>query len=631
MRLQALIIFLFPVLALAQTQINTNQIRDQAVTLPKMGTTGSTEGQAITSAGSGITPVWGGPYALRYMNTIVYTANHTLTAIDGNTGKIHMRSTSPLDVEIPSEAMEDLPEGFMVMIVADSAAVTIDDANVQIEPATADLTLDEDQYGVAIKRNSNTWDWFGPVSSSSAHVIEDEGTPVTQRANMNFTGAGVTVSDVGGKTQVDISSGGITNGAGNNVIPKSDGTNLVASSMTQASNGGISTTLDDAGTNTVLYNDDVRTSSGTPATGIGVGDRYTVETSSGNNEIGAVVDVVTTDVTGASEDFDIVFKSMTAGAAATEKFRIKSTGFMEFGSSALSGAFEGKFPISGGFTEWIGNTNSTRLMGFGIDASGIYGGTGGNVNGATYYLYDYQASLYRMGMNASGTFFIGSSSTVGGMSVTQTGQMDVGGNTTQSGRIRVREDTDNGTNYVELVAPSSIASNGSYTLPSAVPTANNQALVSTTAGVMSFASMPYVLDADASDVGNVTTGEDQLYSYTLPASTLSVDEQGLKIRVALSLAANGNTKRIKVKFGAVDIVDPGAGGVSGTIVIDCSVIRTGAATQKCNCSVTALSGTHAVLSDMTETLSGTVVIAVTGEGVATNDIVKESVKVSFEP
>lgn len=40
------------------------------------------------------------------------------------------------------------------------------------------------------------------------HSIEDEGTPVTQRAVLNFTGAGVSVSDVGGKTTVNIPSGG---------------------------------------------------------------------------------------------------------------------------------------------------------------------------------------------------------------------------------------------------------------------------------------------------------------------------------------------------------------------------------------------------------------------------------------
>jgi hypothetical protein len=40
---------------------------------------------------------------------------------------------------------------------------------------------------------------------TEGHVIENEGTPVTQRSNMNFTGDGVSVADTGGKTVVTIS------------------------------------------------------------------------------------------------------------------------------------------------------------------------------------------------------------------------------------------------------------------------------------------------------------------------------------------------------------------------------------------------------------------------------------------
>lgn len=45
-------------------------------------------------------------------------------------------------------------------------------------------------------------------SGGSGHVIEDEGTPLTTRSNLNFTGAGVTASDSGGKTVVTIPGGG---------------------------------------------------------------------------------------------------------------------------------------------------------------------------------------------------------------------------------------------------------------------------------------------------------------------------------------------------------------------------------------------------------------------------------------
>lgn len=67
-------------------------------------------------------------------------------------------------------------------------------------------------------------------------------------------------------------------------------------------------------------------SSGTPANGIGVGMEFAVETTAGNTEVGATIDAVVTDVTAASEDFDLVVKLMVAGAAAAETARFKSTG-----------------------------------------------------------------------------------------------------------------------------------------------------------------------------------------------------------------------------------------------------------------------------------------------------------------
>lgn len=47
------------------------------------------------------------------------------------------------------------------------------------------------------------------VWRAQGHIIEDEGTPITQRNNLNFVGAGVTVADVGGKTVVNIPGGGV--------------------------------------------------------------------------------------------------------------------------------------------------------------------------------------------------------------------------------------------------------------------------------------------------------------------------------------------------------------------------------------------------------------------------------------
>lgn len=45
------------------------------------------------------------------------------------------------------------------------------------------------------------------------------------------------------------------------------------------------------------------------------------------------------------------------------------------------------------------------------------------------------------------------------------GLIALGGTSTTQGRLRLAEDTDNGTNYIELTAPASVASNRTLTLP----------------------------------------------------------------------------------------------------------------------------------------------------------------------
>lgn len=80
--------------------------------------------------------------------------------------------------------------------------------------------------------------------------------------------------------------------------------------------------LDDATNNAVSYATRLsHTTSGTPANGIGVGLELEVETSAGNNEVGATIEAVANDVTAGSEDFELRLKVMIAGAAASEVAR----------------------------------------------------------------------------------------------------------------------------------------------------------------------------------------------------------------------------------------------------------------------------------------------------------------------
>jgi hypothetical protein len=65
------------------------------------------------------------------------------------------------------------------------------------------------------------------------------------------------------------------------------------------------------------------------------------------------------------------------------------------------------------------------------------------------------------------------------------GLITLDGTSTTQGRVRLSEDTDNGTNYVQLQAPANIASNFTLTLPSADGT-SGQAIVTDGSGNLSF-------------------------------------------------------------------------------------------------------------------------------------------------
>jgi hypothetical protein len=127
------------------------------------------------------------------------------------------------------------------------------------------------------------------------------------------TGTPPTISTVGGDTNIDLL-------------------------LTAKGAGVVYTYSETAATNTVIDVARLESrSTGTPAAGIGAGLLFSVETAANNFEIGARIEAVTTDVTATSEDFDLVFKTMAAGAAAAERMRIGSTGLVNVTSLGIGG------------------------------------------------------------------------------------------------------------------------------------------------------------------------------------------------------------------------------------------------------------------------------------------------------
>ena len=73
--------------------------------------------------------------------------------------------------------------------------------------------------------------------------------------------------------------------------------------------------------------------------------------------------------------------------------------------------------------------------------------------------------------------------------VDNAGNVEIRGNSSQAGALKIYEDSDNGTNYIAIQAPPSVASNVTFTLPTADGSAG-QAIVTDGAGNLSFSSSP---------------------------------------------------------------------------------------------------------------------------------------------
>lgn len=144
------------------------------------------------------------------------------------------------------------------------------------------------------------------------------------------------------------------------------------------------------------------------------------------------------------------------------------------------------------------------------------------------------------------------------------------------------------------------------------------------------AGLAGALYINVTPVGNVDAGEDDLMTYTLPANTLSANTYGVRITAFGALAANGNAKTVKLYFGSYVVST--FSGTSSNIRWEATatIFRSGATSQIGTGSFQAGNAlSNLPLNEPTETLSGAVVIKVTGEGVATNDIVQRFMLVEF--
>jgi hypothetical protein len=127
----------------------------------------------------------------------------------------------------------------------------------------------------------------------------------------------------------------------------------------------------------------------------------------------------------------------------------------------------------------------------------------------------------------------------------------------------------------------------------------------------------------------VGAGEDDLMTYSIPASTLNVNNQSIWYEAS---GTSDSGMHIKPYWGSTALIDHIISG-NGEWHIRAVIFRTGAATQKCYVTVTEGGSTYAGAFNYVtsaQTLSSAVTVKVTGTGVSNNDIVQETFKVGFD-
>ena len=181
---------------------------------------------------------------------------------------------------------------------------------------TGSLVISSNQLNIQNAANDEVMAQFTQAGAVSLRHNNVEKF-VTDADGVNVTG------------QVDIST---DLNVGDDVSLTSDAAviNLGADSevnITHVADTGVTLNVENSTTNSVtdLLKLQVQ-SSGTPAVGIGTGIEFSTETAAGTLETGGVIESVTTGLTPTSEEFDMVFKTMSSGATAAERLKLNGSG-----------------------------------------------------------------------------------------------------------------------------------------------------------------------------------------------------------------------------------------------------------------------------------------------------------------
>lgn len=142
------------------------------------------------------------------------------------------------------------------------------------------------------------------------------------------------------------------------------------------------------------------------------------------------------------------------------------------------------------------------------------------------------------------------------------GLIQLGGTSTTQGRVRLNEDTDNGTNYIELTAPASVTANRTITLPDVDGTMLTSG---TTVTVAQGGTGATTLTAEAVIIGNTTSA----VKFVSPGTNGNVLTSNGTAWISTALPAGGvtsfNTRTGAVTLTTSDVTTATAGVTAGSV------------------------------------------------------------------
>lgn len=152
-----------------------------------------------------------------------------------------------------------------------------------------------------------------------------------------------------------------------------------------------------------------------------------------------------------------------------------------------------------------------------------------------------------------------------------------------------------------------------------------------------FLAVPFRIAHGNGSLGNVSTGETDWYSASVPANTLFADGMSIRLRVAGHFAANGNSKTIRLKWAGTTYLTLTTSQNGGFWSYEVVLTRISSTQTRARVvefiTTTAPATTPREVRPAAFTTDFTVIntLVQTGQGAATSDLVVNDYKALVEP